>query len=151
MLDVPEGVHKATSQTDVVDSGLVGARHTLPLRFEQNSLSLATASLLTHVSPRVQTYATRRSSILNDECGCDYEVIRAERGLNRVAVPARTWRTAGIPTGIARWIQTSTADVCRTSPASRSALRQRSRRGKRDGATAPSACRRVASPSCLSR
>jgi len=62
-------VYKAAPQADVVNTRFVSARHTLPLRFEQNSFALAVASLPVHVS------------ILNDACQRDYLLICVERGL----------------------------------------------------------------------
>ena len=55
-------VYKATAQADVVNACLMSARHTLPLRFEQNSFAFVIASLPVH------------GFILNDACERDYEV-----------------------------------------------------------------------------
>src|SRR5918993_614425 len=48
-LNSAEGIYEAPSEADVVNTCLVRARHTLPLRFEKNLLALTSSSLLAHL------------------------------------------------------------------------------------------------------
>jgi hypothetical protein len=48
-LNSAKSIYEAPSQADIVDTSLVGAGHTLPLRFEKNPLALTSSSLLVHL------------------------------------------------------------------------------------------------------